>query len=367
MKIALIYDRVNKFGGAEQVLLALRTAFPQAPLYTAVYNAQTASWAKPFNVKPSFLQHLPFARLHHEFFPMLTPMAFESFNLSDYDVVISVTSAEAKAVITSPKTLHLCYCLTPTRYLWSHRKRYQKDGLMGKALQVFLNRLQQNDLVYAQRPDQYLAISTEVGKRIKRYYNRDSKVIFPPVDTKFYSHPRPKLNFLPQNYFIAVSRLVSYKHLDLAIKAFNRLKLPLVIVGRGKDESRLKAIASKYIIFIPQLSREELSSALQHAQAFILPNHEDFGIAAVEAQSAGIPVIAYNRGGSLDTVTSQAGVFFARLTVDSLVSGVKRFNARAFSKSLLVKNSKRFDQAIFINQIKSYVEDQWQKHQQTFR
>ena len=229
MKISLVYDRINKFGGAERVLLALHQIWPQAPIYTAVYNQKTASWAKSIKIKPSFLQKFPLAKTHHELYPWLTPIAFESFNFNEFDIVISITSAEAKAVITSPKTLHLCYCLTPTRYLWSHQRQYQSaPGLgifnqLGKGIfKLFTPYLKKFDLIASQRPDQYIAISKAVQARIKKYYNQDSTIIYPPVNTsKFQSKTDQSL--ADKDYFLLVSRLTPYKKVDLAVKAFNKL------------------------------------------------------------------------------------------------------------------------------------------------
>ncbi len=184
-RIAIIYDRVTKWGGAEQVLLALHDLFPTAPLFTSVYSPKKTSWAKVFpQIVPTFLQHFSFIVNHHEYFPWLMPLAFESLNFNDYDAVISVTSAEAKDIITSPATFHLCYCLTPTRYLWSHQKSYaSQTGLLAKPLFRYMKEV---DQITSQRPDTYVAISDVVHDRIKNYYHRDSVVIYPPVDvTKF--------------------------------------------------------------------------------------------------------------------------------------------------------------------------------------
>src|SRR3989339_1124583 len=215
MKVALVYDRLNKFGGAEQVLINLHRLWPEAPLFTAVYDPQRAPWAKIFpKVIPSFLQHWPLAKTHHELYPWLTPLAFESFNFTGFDVVVSVTSAEAKAVITPPKTLHLCYCLTPTRYLWSHRREYLSEPGLGLGLKPVPKYLQKNDRVYSQRAGVYAAISQTVKTRIKKYYGRSSTVIYPPVDTRKFE-PRTS-NLEPGDYFLIVSRLVAYKKNDLA-------------------------------------------------------------------------------------------------------------------------------------------------------
>lgn len=361
MRIALVYDRINKFGGAEQVLLSLHRLYPEAPLYTAVYDPAGAPWAKVFpQVIPSFLQHLPWAKNHHELYPWLTPLAFESFNFNDFDVVISVTSAEAKAIITSPKTLHLCYCLTPTRYLWSHRKEYLSEPGLGRWLAPLQRRLQQNDLVYSRRPDTYVAISKTVQTRIKKYYGRESTVIYPPVETKkFHSVTVSQKG----DYFLIVSRLVAYKRIDLAIRAFNRLKLPLVIVGQGRDKPRLRRLAGPTIQFTGWVSEAELIGYYQHCQALIMSQEEDFGITGVEAQAAGRPVISLARGGATETVIdNQTGILFKETTVDSLTGAVKQSEKRHWEPKLMIEQAKKFDQAVFLHKFKNLVEAQWQKY-----
>lgn len=361
MKLAFVYDRINKLGGAEKILLALHQAYPQAPFYTAVYNPRTASWAKDLKINASWLNHFPLAKIHHELYPWLTSLAFESFNFDQFDVVISITSAEAKAVITKPKTLHLCYCLTPTRYLWSHRRHYSQDPLLGKFLQPWLAYLQRVDLINARRPDVYAAISKTVQQRIKKYYHQDSSVIYPPVDTANFSY-QPA-----QDYFLLVSRLVSYKNIDIAIKAFNQLHQKLIIVGSGSETARLKQLAGQMIKFRGQVTDQELAGLYQHCQALIMPQEEDFGIVSLEAQSSGKPVIALDSGGARETILNhQTGVFFSKPAVDSLVSSVKQFNSRSWDPNLIQAHVKKFDTRIFVNNFTKLVEDQWQVHQKNF-
>lgn len=373
MKVALVYDRVNKVGGAERVLTALHQLFPRAPLYTSVYQSSSASWAQSFQVKPSFIQKIPFAKKNHELFPWLTTLAFESFDMSDYDLVISITSAEAKAVITSPQTLHLCYCLTPTRYLWSHLKDYSNSpGLGGwsnlarRALNLLKPSLQSRDLISASRPDTYLAISHSVQKRIKKFYHRNSLILYPPVDYQHFSTPSlAKIDLPFKKYFLIASRLTSYKKIDLAIKTFNQLKLNLVIVGTGRDQSRLKAMSGSTIKFLGSISDDQLAWVYQHATALIMPQEEDFGIVSLEAQSAGKPVIALKAGGALDTVIeSETGLFFSKPTVDSLAKAVKRFALSSWDHKLIKSQAKKFDTKVFKTKFKQIMEDQWQKHHQ---
>ena len=372
MKLALIYDRINKFGGAERVLQAFHQIWPQAPLYTAVYNPQTAPWAKKIDIHPSFLQKLPLAKTHHELYPWLTPLAFESFDLSQFDVVISVTSAEAKAVITPPQTLHICYCLTPTRYLWSHQKDYQAspglggfDRLAKLIFSLTKKPLQQLDLIASSRPDKYLAISTAVQKRIKQYYHRSSTIIHPPVKTqKFSQLVKTKYPLPAKPYFLTVSRLIPYKKIDLAIKACNQLQQNLVVVGIGRQAKKLKKLAGPTISFTGAIKDTQLIYLYQNSLGLIMPQEEDFGIAAVEAQAAGKPVIAFKKGGVLDTVIpSKTGIFFTPQTVDSLIQAVKQFKSCSWDTKPIKSQAKKFDTSIFKSKLKNYVEEQWQKHQ----
>lgn len=365
MKIALVYDRVNKWGGAERVLLALHEIWPKAPLYTAVYNRATASWAKVFGVKSSFLQHLPFAKSTHELYPMLTPLAFESFDFSSFDVVLSVTSAEAKGIITKSNTLHICYCLTPTRYLWSGYQDYLDEPGMGVfnplaqfLMKIFVPPLRSWDLKASKRPDFYLAISENVKGRIKRYYQRDSQVIYPPVDTDKF---RPGKGKSDEKYFLIVSRLVPYKKIDYAISAFNKLGWQLKIVGSGIDEKRLKSLAGNNIEFISSdLSDEKLCIYYQNCQALIFPQEEDFGLTPIEAQACGSPVIAYNGGGVKESVISgEIGELYNSQTEDSLITALKTFQKKQYSPSACRKNALRFSKEIFKKKMKKTIEQLW--------
>ncbi|MDD5600058.1 MAG: glycosyltransferase, partial [Victivallaceae bacterium] len=319
MNVALVYDRINKWGGAERVLLALHELFPDAPLYTAVYDPVSAPWAHVFEIHPSFLQSFPFARHHHEYFSWLTPLAFESFNFDSYDLVISVTSADAKGIITKPGTRHLCYCLTPTRYLWSHHDVYFQNSFFQFISKPMVRYLQKWDKVACSRPDSYIAISKTVQTRIQKYYKRDSKVIYPPAKIiKKTVCPEVKRKSLPDIFFLVVSRLVPYKKVDLAIRSCNKLQLPLVVVGTGSEEKRLKSLAGPTIQFKKNLTDEELAWYYQHCTALIMPQEEDFGLSGVEAQSFGKQVIAYAKGGATETVIAgKTGVLFTGQTVDA--------------------------------------------------
>lgn len=352
MKIALVYDWVNKIGGAERVLGAIHKIWPEAPLYTAVYNPETTDWAKDFRVIPSFLQHFPAAKSHHEFYAPLMPLAFESFNFDEYEVVISITSAEAKGIITKPGTLHICYCLTPPRYLWGGTKSYSVSPL----LQPLLTGMRIWDQTAGFRPDIYWAISKTVARRIEKYYSRNASVLYPPVEVN---------QFVPgkkggEDFFLIVSRLVPYKRVDLAITAFNQLRLPLKIIGTGSELSRLRKMAQANVTFLGQLTDKEVLMYYQKCKAVVFPGEEDFGLVPLEAQSCGKPVIAYGRGGALETVVEgQTGEFFKDQTAKCLVSVIKQFNPAKYKSENCRKQAERFGVGIFQRDFKSLVEHEW--------
>jgi len=356
MKVALVYDRVNKIGGAERVLEALHEIFPDAPLYTAVYNPKTAPWAEKFNVIPSFLNKFPFAKRSHEVYPWLTPLAFESFDFSEFEVVISVTSEAAKGIITKPKTLHICYCLTPTRYLWSGYEDYFKNEVFRFFTKPVVSYLRRWDKIAAQRPDVFVAISKNVQQRIKKYYGRDSEVIYPPVDIDKF--PISNSQFPIGEYFLIVSRLVPYKKVDIAIQAFNKLGLPLKVVGTGREMGRLKRMAKKNIEFLGQLTDFQLLSYYQRCQAVVFPQEEDFGLVPLEAQACGKPVIAYRAGGALETVVERkTGEFFDKQTPENLEEIVKKFKPEKYKPEDCRQNALKFDIKIFKKKWKTYLKN----------
>lgn len=348
MKVALVYDRVNKWGGAERVLLALHKIWPNAPLYTAVYDKHRAPWADVFDVRPSFLGNLP-----HEFLPWITPMAFESFRFDEYDVVISVTSAEAKGIITKPQTLHICYCLTPTRYLWSGKETYEQfSGLLGRGLRLLAPTLRRWDEVASTRPDHYIAISKRVKDRIKKYYHRDSEVIYPPVNVSGVRYQVSRKDKImtrdTRGYFLVVSRLVRYKRVDIIIDAFNELGLPLVIIGDGMEKQSLKERARENITFIDtHLTDEELRSYYGSCRALIHAADEDFGIVSVEALAAGKPVISYSESAVTEVIDKETGITFDQQTKYAIMSALKSFETIKFDPKKAKKRAQKFGEERF--------------------
>jgi len=346
MKTAIVYDRVNKWGGAERLLLSLNKIFPEAPLYTSLYSAKEAPWAKAFpRVFPSFLQKIPGALNNHDKLALLMPLAFESFDFREFDLVISVTSEAAKGIITHPNTRHLCICLTPTRYLWSGYDDYFNTS-MKSVSKIAVDYLRNWDKVAAQRPDTIIAISKEVQERIKKYYGRESIVIYPPAGELKINNLKLKIN--THDYFLIVSRLVPYKKVDLAIKVFNELDLPLVIVGTGSEERKLKQISKKNIIFTGRLTESELANYYYRSKALVFSQKEDLGLVSLEAQNFGKPVIAFYGGGAKETViNNKTGVFFYTQSARELKKAVERFLKMKFSEKVIKKNSARFSEKRF--------------------
>lgn len=326
-------------------MVALHKLFPEAPLYTSVYDKKSASWAEIFpEVRTSFLQKLPLAKKWHEGFGWLMPLAFETFNFDEFDYVISVTSEAAKGIKTGTKTKHISYILTPTRYLWSHYDEYFKNRLLRLAAYPMVGYLKRWDKIAAQRPDKLVAISEEVRTRIKKYYGREAKIIFPPVDTSG-KHVDTK----NKDHYLVVSRLdYGYKKVELVIDAFNRLGKKLVIVGTGRLKNKLMKKAKRNIKFAGHVDENTLNDYYMRAKALIMPQEEDFGIVAVEAQTRGVPVIAFNKGGAVDTVISgKTGIFFEKQKPSSLIDAVKKFEKMKFVKENLYSNAEKFSQGVF--------------------
>lgn len=363
MKIALTHDHLFQIGGAEKVLFALHQIFPDSPVYTLIHNPETAGLFKDLNIKTSFLEKLPFSKNHFKWYLGLMPIAWEQFDFSPYDIVISSASAFAKGVLTAPNTLHISYCHSPTRYLWSDAHRYVEElkqpKLIKKILPFILNKLRIWDHIAAQRVDKFIANSEFVAKRIKKYYQRESTVIYPPVNTREF-----RISPDIQNYYVLVSRLRPYKRVDIAIKAFNQLHIPLKIIGSGEEEARLKKIAKGNIEFLGELPDAERNRQLASAKAFIHPQEEDFGIAAVEAMAAGRPVIAYKSGGVLETVAERVtGRFFEEQSWEALADAVLKFQAEIseYNPMAIKAHAEKFNQERFESEIKEFIARSWQE------
>jgi len=345
MKIAIVHDWLTNFAGAENCVQALSELYPSAPIYTSVYNkAKMLNVFDKTDIKTSFIQNLPYSKTKHQIYLMLMPLAFENFDLSEFDIVISSSHACAKGVITKPNTLHISYIYTPIRYFWSHYHEYKDEGKFLKLKKFILPpitaHLRMWDKMAIDRPDTLACISKHVSKRIEKYYRRKAKIIYPPVNSsKFHISKNPS-----QDYFLMVGRLIPYKKFDLAIETFNKMGLPLKIVGMGSEYSKLKNMAKKNIEFLGYLPNEEIGKLYSNCDALIFPGEEDFGIVPLEVQASGRPVIAYEKGGAIETVIEyKTGLFFREQTVSSLEETINSFKKREFSSEKIRENALKFD------------------------
>jgi len=363
MKVALVHDYLNQYGGAEKVLEALSEIFPDAPIYTLIYDSKIIDNILPGKeVRASFLQKIPLINRYHRFFPPLMPLAVEKLDLSDFDMVISDSAAFTKGVITRPETIHICYCHTPIRYAWDDSHKYVREFNMpfwAKIfVPIFMNYLRLWDREAAYRVDKFICNSNFVAKRVKKYYKRDATIIYPPVDTKKF-FPGTK----SESYFLMVGRLLVYKRFDIAIEAFNRLELPLKIIGTGPESGKLKKMANWNIEFLGNVDSETLKKHYQECQALIFPQEEDFGIVALEAMACGRPVIAYRGGGALESVKeNETGLFFDEQTAGSLVDAVKKFDSGKFKSRKIKNHAMKFDKNIFKKKIKEFAEKSYYEH-----
>ncbi len=363
-KIALVTDWLTNMGGAEPLLLEIHKLFPDAPIYTSVYNKEKMAAFHDCDVRTTYLQErLPaFIRYKHVLWPVARAKAFRSLDLSEYDIIISTSSAEAKAVRkTRPGQVHIAYIHTPTRYYWSHYEEFRREFNFGPLtplirpfIPFFVKKMRVKDLESIEGIDVFIANSTVTQSRIKEYYKRPSTVVHPPVDIDRFTPPAKT----DRTGYVLWGRHVPYKRFDLAIEACNRLKAPLTVIGSGPDTDRLKSLAGPTVTFTGRVSDEELVERAHHAKGFLFPNEEDFGISAVEAIAAGTPVIAYAKGGALDIVQDgETGVLFPEQTVESLMAAIQKAETIEFRASTLHRKSKRFARGLFAQKITKIVQD----------
>lgn len=358
LKIALVHDYLNQMGGAENVLEMFCKVFPGAPIYTSIVDKSKLKESfKNININHSFIQKLPFLDVHFKKYLPLYPLAFERMRIKGYDVILSMSSSFAKGVSYDSNTLHINYCLTPMRFVWMFKQYVAKEKIpfyYKPLLFPVLYRLKKWDLEKNKKVHKFLTLSKAVQGRIKDWYNRDSELLYPPVDVnKFSISSKNNMG----EYFLIVSRLRGYKRIDLAIEACTRLGISLKIIGTGAAENKLRKIAGPSVEFLGYLSDKDVIEYMQNCKAFIFPGEEDFGIAPVEAQACGRPVVAYRAGGALDTVVEdKTGLFFNEPKTESLLEVLSKFDSYTFSKIKCRENAERFSNEVFIKQLRGYVE-----------
>ncbi len=361
MKTAIVHDWLNQIGGAEDVLETLLEMYPGVPVYTSLYwrDKMPPHW-RQWDIRTSFINRLPLAQKRQQLYFPLYPMAFEQFDFSGYDLVLSNKSGFCHGVITDPKTLHICYCLTPTRYVWRYFQYAEQEnlnGLLKAIMPPFLVNLRQWDRLAADRVDHFIAISQTIRQRIAKIYRRDSTIIYPPVDTRRFA-PLGRCD----DYFLIVGRLVPYRRIDVLIEAFNKMQKPLVIAGSGRDRERLQAMAGPTIEFLGRVPDDDLPDLMARCRAFMWPGEEDFGISPIQAMAAGRPVIAYAAGGALETVIpGRTGALFYEQTTQSIITAVEQFDEQSYDPWAISAFAANFDTAEFKRKMLRFVEE---KHEQ---
>lgn len=354
---ALVHDWLNQLGGAEDVLEALVEMYPAAPIFTSIYwPEKMPPRYRQRPIRVSFMDRLPGVHRYHQPYLPLYPLAFERFDLSGYDVILSNKSGFCHGVRKPAGAIHICYCLSPTRYVWGFESYAEREGL-GAApraiLKPVLGWLKRWDKAAAARVDHFIAISSEVRRRIAQFYERDSVIIYPPVATgRFAPAPPDQLG----DYFLCVSRLIPYKRVDLAVRACTALGLPLLVGGEGRDRARLEKMAGPTVKFLGRVADADLPPLMARCRAFIFPGLEDFGIAPVQAMAAGRPVIAFAGGGALDTVIeNKTGLLFREPTADSLTAALRLFDPSRFDSQTIRQFALQFDWKVFEQKLGDFV------------
>ncbi len=366
-KVALVHDHLGQDGGAERVLAILQDMYPGAPTYTLIHDHTRAN--KVFlsrDIRTSFLQRMPFGVRHYQMYLPWMANAVERYELNEYDLVISNSASFARGVLTLPKTLHIDYCHSPTRYLWSDTHRYVDElhypGIVKKFIPFMLTGIRQWDRIAADRVDVFFANSRTVQRRITKYYRRESTIMHCPVDTSGFTIGTVG------NYYLIGGRLVPYKRYDLAIRAFNRLGIPLKIFGDGPEEKKLREMAKPNIEFLGRVSHDEVRKLYQGCIAFLHPQEEDFGLTPLEANASGRPVIAFAAGGALETVQEGVnGTFFYEQEWESLADAVIRFTPEKFDPETVRAHALKFDVVHFKQRFSEAVERAWDAHEQAYQ
>jgi glycosyltransferase involved in cell wall biosynthesis len=357
MKVAIVHDYLSQFGGAERVVSEMARIFRDAPIYTSIFHPEmTWSEFNHYQVFTSWLQNVPGSKRHFKLLLPLYPIVFEQMYFENYDVVISSASSFAKGINVSSDAIHICYCHAPTRFLWSFDDYLSRQGIgtwSRNFLRPVIDSLQHWDLCAARKPDYFLANSSVVKQRIARIYGRDAQVIHPPVNVHRFAVAHKS-----ENFYLIVSRLLSYKRIDVAVEAFNRLGLPLVIVGDGPDRGYLERLAKSNVTFTGYLNDTKVLDYFYRCRAFVFPGEEDFGIAPLEANACGKPVIAYRAGGTLDTVLEgKSGLFFNEQNAESLVQAVQASQKVAWDPEEIRMHAETFCPENFQRKMINFVDE----------
>ena len=365
MRIAIVHDYLNQMGGAERVLLVLHDLFPDAPVFTTIYEPSLVDPAfKQMDVRTTFMQRLPFVHRHHQPYLPVFPFAVESIDLRGYDVVLSMSSAWSKNVLTRPEQCHINYCLTPMRFAWSFEEYASRERITDwqkRALLPVVMGLRAWDVAGANRVDYFVGISTTVNQRIRKYYRRDAALIHPPVDVAPLAARAAEAG--DDGYFLIASRLIPYKRIDLAIQACNLLGARLKILGEGRDKARLKAMAGPSVEFLGWVDEETKRSYLRRCRAFVFPAEEDFGIAPTEAIAAGRPVVAYAAGGALDVVEEgRTGLLFRQQTAEALAEQLGAVPRYTWDSPAMAARASRFDTGAFQERLRRFVDEKVTEH-----
>jgi len=360
-RVAFVHDWLNGMRGGEKVLEAMLEVLPEADIYTLLLERDKISQkiaARP--ITTSFVQRLPFARRMYRYYLPFFPPAIERFDLDGYDLVVSTSHCVAKGANVPRDRLHIAYIHTPARYLYGFREEYLGSSLLKRAgMALFAPGLRRWDQRTVERVDHFIANSTNVAARIREYYGREAHVIHPPVDTAFFTPG----NEPPKDFFLVVSALVPYKRIELAVETFNRLRLPLVVVGRGPLRRRLEQSARSTVTFLGWLPDEEVRTLIQQCRALVFPGEEDFGIVPVEAMACGRPVIAFRRGGALETVfENETGLFFDEQTPESLTEAVERFERASFDPATCRRHAEAFSKERFHREFRDFVLAQYREY-----
>lgn len=366
MKTAIVHDWFTSYMGSEKCVESFNNLYPESDIFTIADFLQSPEERKIIlnNKKPftSFIQNLPLAsKFHRHYFPLF-PFAVEQLDISGYELIISSSHAFAKGVISNANQLHICYCHTPIRYAWDLYHQYINEsglnkGLKGLIAKYALHKIRMWDLSTANRVDYFIANSSHVAKRIKKIYNRDAEVIYPPVDTDLFSCVSEK-----DDYYLIISRFVPYKKVDVVVEAFSKMPdKKLLVVGSGPDEKKIKNLASSNIEILGHQNQNELIKLIQKAKAFVFAAEEDFGITIVEAQSCGTPVIAYKIGGASETVIDgKTGILFSEQTAESVIQAVKNFeNASLSAPDLISRHALNFSRKTFEQNISNFIQEKF--------